>query len=210
MGKYVLDSEWGTKYKNFRKSEFKCKCGKCNGYGNGIASSLVENLQKLRDKYGAINITSGYRCPAKNKSVGGSSSSKHMQGLAADFYFQSGITSNQSKRVAIVNEIKKMPNYRYSYCNVNGSYPNMGSAIHADFKLVDTSASKTKYVQLTSNVWCRKGGYGFKYPKYKVIPKGTKVELLKKNVGYSDGYKWDKVKYDKITVYLPNKWSKYL
>mgnify|MGYP003287851762 CR=1 FL=1 len=33
MFKYVQDNEWGTKYPNFKKSEFKCPCGKCNGYG---------------------------------------------------------------------------------------------------------------------------------------------------------------------------------
>lgn len=137
MSKYVQDDEWGTKYPNFKKVEFKCKCGKCDGYGNGIAKSLVENLQVLRNKYGAINISSGYRCVAKNKLVGGSNGSKHLQGLACDFYFQSGITANQTKRVAMVNEIKGMPNYRWSYCNVNGNYPNMGLAIHMDTFLVD-------------------------------------------------------------------------
>lgn len=40
MSKYVLDHEWGTKYPNFKKSEFKCPCGNCNGYGEGIATTL--------------------------------------------------------------------------------------------------------------------------------------------------------------------------
>ena len=52
MSKYVQDNEWGAKYPSFKKSEFKCSCGKCNGYGNGIASTLVQTLQDLRNKHG--------------------------------------------------------------------------------------------------------------------------------------------------------------
>lgn len=135
MGKYVLDSEWGTKYPNFKKSEFKCPCGKCNGYGDGIASSLLVTLQKLRDKYGKLQITSGYRCASHNKAVGGSTNSKHMKGQAADFYID-GFNS-QSKRVDMVNELKKTEYYNYSYTNVNGNHPNMGNVVHVDTKLVD-------------------------------------------------------------------------
>jgi zinc D-Ala-D-Ala carboxypeptidase len=49
--------------------------------------NLVENvLQPLRDKYGKpINITSGYRSPSLNKTIGGSTSSQHCFGQAADF-----------------------------------------------------------------------------------------------------------------------------
>ena len=135
MGKYVLDSEWGTKYPNFKKTEFKCPCGKCNGYGDGIASSLLVTLQNLRDKYGAVKITSGYRCTSHNKEVGGSTNSKHTKGQAADFYID-GFNS-QSKRVDMVNELKKTEYYNYSYTNVNGNHPNMGNVVHVDTKLVD-------------------------------------------------------------------------
>lgn len=135
MGKYVLDSEWGTKYPNFKKVEFKCPCGKCNGYGDGIASSLLVTLQNLRDKYGTVKITSGYRCTSHNKEVGGSTNSKHTKGQAADFYLD-GFNS-QSKRVDMVNELKKTEYYNYSYTNVNGNHPNMGNVVHVDTKLVD-------------------------------------------------------------------------
>ena len=135
MGKYVLDSEWGTKYPNFKKAEFKCPCGKCNGYGDGIASSLLVTLQNLRDKYGAVKITSGYRCTSHNKEVGGSTNSKHTKGQAADFYLD-GFNS-QAKRVDIVNELKETEYYNYSYTNVNGNHPNMGNVVHVDTKLAD-------------------------------------------------------------------------
>ena len=211
MSKYVQDNEWGVKYKNFRKEEFKCPC--CGGYGVGIASSLVQNLQKLRDKYGSIIITSGYRCLNYNKKVGGIAGSQHTKGQAADFYFGSGILVNQNTRINVVNEIKGMPNYHYAYCNVNGNYPNMGSAIHMDTNLVDTNpVISKKYILVNARlgVWCRTGGYGFRASKYKVIPNQTKCELISKNVGYANGYNWDKVIYEGKTVYLPNAWNKYL
>lgn len=73
----------------------------------------------------------------------------------------------------------------------------------------DLSVISKKYIKLKTGVWCRKG-IGFKYDKYKVIPKGTKCELLEKNAGTSNGYKWDKVKWNNTIVYLPNKWNTYL
>lgn len=135
MSFYVKDDEWGTKYPHFQKSEFTCPC--CGSVGDGIASSLLVDLEKLRDEYGAIQITSGYRCPNYNREVGGVSNSAHMRGQAADFYIMSGITNNQDNRIAIVNEIKGMPYYHYAYCNVNGDTPSMGNAIHMDTYLVD-------------------------------------------------------------------------
>lgn len=42
-------------------------------------------LQRIRDRLGKpITITSGYRCPALNKAVGGVTSSDHISGQAAD------------------------------------------------------------------------------------------------------------------------------
>lgn len=48
--------------------------------------SLVDNvLDPLRTWYGKpINVSSGYRCPELNRIVGGSKTSQHMKGEAAD------------------------------------------------------------------------------------------------------------------------------
>lgn len=179
MSKYVQDNEWGTKYPNFKKSEFKCPCGKCNGYGEGVASSLVKTLQDLRNKHGkSITITSGYRCSAHNKKIGGTTNSKHTQGLAADFYM-SGFNS-QSNRVNVVNELKKTSYYRYAYCNVNGNYPNMGNVVHIDTKLIDPDGKKTysgTFPTLPSRGYFKKGD------------KGTQVKNLQKFLNWANGCK---------------------
>jgi zinc D-Ala-D-Ala carboxypeptidase len=41
-------------------------------------------LQPVRDKFGVINVTSGFRSPLVNSAVGGSATSDHVHGRAAD------------------------------------------------------------------------------------------------------------------------------
>ena len=41
-------------------------------------------LQPARNKFGVINVTSGYRSPEVNSAVGGSATSDHVHGRAAD------------------------------------------------------------------------------------------------------------------------------
>lgn len=49
--------------------------------------TLAQALEVIRAKLGnkPIVVSSGYRCPALNTAIGGSKTSAHMQGLAADF-----------------------------------------------------------------------------------------------------------------------------
>lgn len=67
--------------KNFTLDEFACPCcGKIV-----ISTILIDKLQQLRDLINKpIIITSGYRCSAYNKKVGGYSHSPHLTGEAAD------------------------------------------------------------------------------------------------------------------------------
>jgi hypothetical protein len=47
---------------------------------------LVDNvLQPVRDHFGPVVVTSGYRSPEVNKAIGGSATSDHCKGMAADF-----------------------------------------------------------------------------------------------------------------------------
>ena len=77
--------------KNFKIKEFECKC-ECDMplevYENII--KLASQLQFLRDYTGRpITINSAYRCPEHNAKVGGSKTSQHLLGKAADITIQS-------------------------------------------------------------------------------------------------------------------------
>lgn len=63
-----------NKWKYFSESEVK-----------GLSAQLVQMLEVAREAAGVpIIITSGYRDPAKNESVGGVKDSAHSTGLAVD------------------------------------------------------------------------------------------------------------------------------
>lgn len=67
--------------KNFRRSEFACKCG-CGKAD--VNPKLVAILQRIRDCYGKVIVLSGVRCEAHNEAVGGAKASQHLLGNAAD------------------------------------------------------------------------------------------------------------------------------
>ena len=71
----------------FKRSEFKCKCGKCGGFPVEPDEELVKLLETIRKHFNApVIITSGIRCKAHNASaaVGGATNSQHLYGTAAD------------------------------------------------------------------------------------------------------------------------------
>ena len=108
---YMVDSDWKY-FKNFKKSEYKCKCkGKyCNGYPSEIAMRLVMEDQYLRNYFGtAVRLTSGVRCKTHNKNVGGVSKSRHMTGRASDKNIN-GRTASEISKV-----IKTLPINHYCY-----------------------------------------------------------------------------------------------
>ena len=85
----------GTISKNFSYWEFEAsetadRKGICNVINTfevrDAVKALVETvLQPLRDNWGKpLHINSGYRCPELNKAVGGSTTSAHRYGYAAD------------------------------------------------------------------------------------------------------------------------------
>ena len=69
--------------RNFILAEIQSKCGADEVL---IHPGLMIALQQLRDKFGPIGISSGYREPEHNASVGGAAESLHIYGMAADIY----------------------------------------------------------------------------------------------------------------------------
>lgn len=75
--------EWEAQY--FKKSEFRCKCGKCGGFPVEPDEGLVKLLDKIREHFGVpVTVNSGVRCKTHNANVGGASGSQHLYGTAAD------------------------------------------------------------------------------------------------------------------------------
>lgn len=52
---------------------------------NAIVALVTNVMQPIRTKFGPTTITSGYRSPALNAMIGGSTTSQHSKGEAADF-----------------------------------------------------------------------------------------------------------------------------
>lgn len=112
-------------FKNFKRDEFKCPCGKCNGFPSEISLKLVSILQDIRNYYNKpLNITSGIRCQSFNDSLKGSvKNSPHIKGLAVDFYV-SGV--EKLELLSYCKKLKEQGIIKYTYTNNS----NMGRAIH--------------------------------------------------------------------------------
>lgn len=87
---------------------------KLNNINNSPSKGTIENLralcinvlQPLRNYLGTpIVITSGYRCAALNKKIGGVPNSQHVLGMAADF-----VTPNKDLKISF-DYIKNYLNY---------------------------------------------------------------------------------------------------
>lgn len=131
--------------KNFKLEEFKCECGGkwCSGYPETLKVDLLKNIQKLRNKYGSLTITSGLRCVSYNSSIGGIRGSKHTQGKAIDWYTSYTTKSLANRKKAIDWYIKNCSYVNYAYCDGYGrtkwrkEYPSVSSmykSIHVDVK----------------------------------------------------------------------------
>lgn len=67
---------------HFKAREFACADGSDAIF---VAEELVSVLEKIRTHFNkAVVITSAYRTPSHNKTIGGTARSQHIYGLAAD------------------------------------------------------------------------------------------------------------------------------
>jgi zinc D-Ala-D-Ala carboxypeptidase len=80
-----------ARVKHFKTKEFACPCD-CGRHAKKMNRDFIVMLDDARSISGIpFKITSGYRCPAYNKSVGGSKNSAHMRGLAADIAIKNSL-----------------------------------------------------------------------------------------------------------------------
>jgi len=88
-----------------------------------IYSDFFDDFSIIRNAWGkAIPISSGYRCPAYNASIGGSLFSAHCFGIALDISV--GTLGNVKLLDSIIEDIN--PDLR------RGTYINTGKWIHID------------------------------------------------------------------------------
>lgn len=128
--------------KNFKLDEFKCKCGKCDPIL--VDEALVTWLQKIRDHFGkSVNINSGYRCAAHNADpkVGGSPTSHHVKGMAADIRVE-GVTPEEVAKYAESIGIQRIGLYD-TFVHI-GSDPNRKFWKGHNKVIVDTFGGKPK------------------------------------------------------------------
>ena len=90
----------------------------------------IHILQPVRDQFGVITINSGYRSPALNAKVGGSKTSQHCNGQAADF--ESFSTPNPVLAKWIANNLEFDQLILEFYDGVN---PNSGW-VHCSYNLM--------------------------------------------------------------------------
>lgn len=109
---------------NFSKREMACKCGCTTPVGVAVnLAKLARALEELRALAGLpLTITSGYRCPAHNKRIGGAKMSQHTLGIAADIVSKK---LTPKELAALANQVPAF---------INGGIGVYSSWIHVDVR----------------------------------------------------------------------------
>lgn len=95
-------------------------------------ASMLEDVRRLLGK--PITISSGYRSPELNKAIGGSASSQHCKGQAADFICP-GYGSSYEVAKAIQHSSIRFDQliYEGTWCHISTSPDPRGQALTARF-----------------------------------------------------------------------------
>lgn len=134
--------------KNFTLSEFtRSQTALRRGISNEPNAEHLANMialckhimQPIRDGLGAVIITSGYRSPALNEAIGGSTTSQHSLGQAADF----GVVGMTPKQVCQWIIDQKLPFdqliYEGTWVHVSYGPRNRRQVLTAHFGKVKTT-----------------------------------------------------------------------
>lgn len=170
---------------HFRVREFRCKDGTDKIL---IDTNLVKMLEKIRaklaEKLGGevkININSGYRTKAHNKKIGGSTTSKHCKGKAADIICKMDGKVVPAKQVCAAAQD----------LDVDGIAYISGTATHVDVRGYRWWADETRNNKKVADFYAY---FGMEYPEptatVKKGDKGTPVRWVQDKLNKA-GYKLD-------------------
>ena len=123
--KYSLKNEGSVSLsRHFKVREFCCKDGSDLVL---VSEELIKMLENLRSALGcSITVNSGYRTKAHNRKIGGSDTSKHCLGLAADIICKRDGKTVPAKEVCCAAQKLKFPGIAYitkhaTHVDVRGS-----------------------------------------------------------------------------------------
>ena len=77
---FIGDDSWKKRWPNFMPHEFDSP----DTHSVRMYVKVLDGLQAIRNEFGPLIITSGYRTPEYNAQIGGGINSQHLLGLAAD------------------------------------------------------------------------------------------------------------------------------
>ena len=130
---------------HFNAQEFRCKCGKAHDFQ--IDDDLITKLETL---YSTLNcskiiVTSGFRCVAHDKSVGGGGTGQHTLGKAADIccYGQDGqqISSKtvccKAQDTGFTGIANITAAYIYTHVDVRSGGKWYGDEVHGNSSVTD-------------------------------------------------------------------------
>lgn len=113
-------------------------------------TALIEKvLDPLRDAYGKpIIVTSGYRCPKLNAAVGGSASSQHVKGEAADIRSVADTPEENKKLFDLIVKLGLPYDQLINEYNYDWVHVSFGPRHRRQRMKAIKSNGKTKYMPL--------------------------------------------------------------
>lgn len=98
----TLAASWPRRFQHFSDLEMRCKCG-C---GSLPDPAFMAWLEQVRQVYGKpMVVTSGARCEAHNRAVGGEQNSAHCEGMAVDIAIR-GAEAMQLVHAALISHVQ--------------------------------------------------------------------------------------------------------
>lgn len=193
---------------HFNVQEFRCKCGK--EHEILLSMELVDKLEKL---YSALNcskiiVTSGYRCTAHDKNLGGNGSRQHTKGTAADIccYGQDGqpisskIVCCTAQDIGFGGIANIDTSYQYTHVDVRtgskwyGDETKGNSTVTSDFYLYFGISKVSEPLMKGIDVSVHNGSIDWQKVKnsgiqFAILRAGYGREMSQKDVRFEENYR---------------------